>query len=63
MTFISGEIRNPERNLPGALITGTVAIIAIYLAANSAYVHVIGIGEIAKSKLVAAVVAEIRGGK
>ena len=58
LTFMSGEIRSPERYLPAALITGTLGVIAIYLAANSAYVHVIGVGEIAKSKLVAADVAE-----
>jgi basic amino acid/polyamine antiporter, APA family len=58
LTFVSGEVRNPERYLPLALITGTLAVIAIYLAANSAYLHVITIGEIAKSKLVAAEVAE-----
>jgi basic amino acid/polyamine antiporter, APA family len=58
LTFVGGEIRRPERNLPIALITGTLAVIAIYLAANAGYVHVIGMGEVAKSKLVAADVAE-----
>ena len=61
LTFVSGEIRRPERYLPLALIAGTVAVVAIYLAANFAYVHVIGIGEIAKSKLVAADVADVVG--
>ena len=58
VTFVSGEIRNPERNLPFALIIGTLAVIAIYLAANSAYLHVITIAEVGKSKLVAADVAQ-----
>lgn len=58
LTFVSGEVRNPERNLPLALLAGTLAVIVIYLAANSAYLHVITISEIAKSRLVAADVAE-----
>jgi APA family basic amino acid/polyamine antiporter len=58
LTFVSGEVRAPERNLPVALIVGTLAVIAIYLAANVAYVHVLRIGGIAKSQLVAADVAQ-----
>jgi amino acid transporter len=58
LTFVSGEVRAPERNLPLALIVGTLAVIAIYLAANVAYVHVLRIGGIAKSQLVAADVAQ-----
>jgi amino acid transporter len=63
VTFISGEVRNPQRYLPLALFVGTLAVIAIYLAANSAYLHVITITEIAKSKLVAADVAERFAGR
>src|SRR5262249_46242595 len=58
VTFVSGEVRRPERNLPLAMIVGTLAVIAIYLAANLAYVHVLSIGEIAASQLVAADVAQ-----
>jgi basic amino acid/polyamine antiporter, APA family len=58
VTFVSGEVRTPERNLPVALIMGTAAVIAIYLAVNIAYVHVLRIGEIANSQLVAADVAQ-----
>jgi basic amino acid/polyamine antiporter, APA family len=58
VTFVGGEVRTPERNLPLALITGTLAVIAIYLAANLAYVHVLRMGEIANSQLVAADVAQ-----
>ena len=57
VTFVSGEVRAPGRNLPVALIAGTLAVIAIYIAANLAYMHVLRIGEIANSQLVAADVA------
>jgi len=58
VTFVGGEVRKAERNLPVALIVGTLAVIAIYLAANLAYMHVLSIGEIAASQLVAADVAQ-----
>ncbi|PYS30190.1 MAG: amino acid permease [Acidobacteria bacterium] len=58
VTFVSGEVRRPERYLPLALILGTLCVIAIYLAANFAYVRVLSVGEIANSQLVAADVAQ-----
>ncbi len=58
LTFVSGEVRKPERHLPMALIAGTLAVVVIYLAANLAYMHVLSIGEIADSQLVAADVAQ-----
>lgn len=57
VTFVGGEIKRPERYLPLALIFGTLAVIAIYLLANLAYLHLLDINQIANSKLVAADVA------
>jgi amino acid transporter len=54
VTYVSGEIRRPERNLPIALIAGTLAVIAIYLLANMAYLHLLDINQVARSPLVAA---------
>ena len=54
VTFLSGEVKRPERNLPLAIIGGTLAVIAIYLLANFAYLHLLDIKQIAGSKLVAA---------
>jgi len=54
LTYVSGEIRRPERSLPVALIFGTVAVIAIYLLANVAYLHLFNIDQIPKSDLIAA---------
>lgn len=54
VTFVSGEVRKPERNLPIALITGTGLVIVIYLLTNISYLHVLGLDAIAGSKLVAA---------
>jgi amino acid transporter len=54
LTFISGEIRDPRRNIPRALLIGTGLVIAIYLLANVAYVAMFPVEEIRTSKLVAA---------
>lgn len=58
LSFTGGEVKDPERNLPRALIIGTLLIIAIYLLANLAYLAVLPVGEIRQSPLVAADVAE-----
>lgn len=57
VTFVSGEVRRPERYLPLALFIGTSAVIGIYLATNAAYLHILNMAEVAQSKLVAADVA------
>ncbi len=54
VTFVSGEVKRPERFLPLALIIGTLAVITIYILANLAYLHLLNIEQIANSKLVAA---------
>ena len=38
VTFAGGEIRNPGRNLPMALLVGCGVVVALYLLANLAYV-------------------------
>jgi len=54
VSFSAGEVRDPSRTLPRAIVGGTLAIIAIYIAANVAYLHVNGIAGMAGSRLVAA---------
>lgn len=51
---ICGEVRDPARNLPRALITSVVIVMALYLLVNAAYLYVLPIDSIAKSGLVAA---------
>jgi len=58
LSFVAGEIRNPQRNVLLALALGSIACIAIYLLANLAYLRVLPIGEIAASDHVGASVAE-----
>ena len=58
LSYVGGEVKQPQRNLPRALIIGTLAVITIYLLANIAYLTVLSIGEMRQSPLVAADVAE-----
>jgi APA family basic amino acid/polyamine antiporter len=53
------EMKDPQRNIPRALVGGTLAIIAIYLTANLAYHYVLPLDRIVLSKRVASDVANI----
>ena len=59
LAYNAGEVKDPQRNLPRALIGGTLLVVAIYLAANVAYLAVLPIEKIRVSKLVAADVAQV----
>ena len=54
VTCLSGEVRDPGRALPRAIVGGTLAVLVIYLAANAAYLRVLPVEAIAASPLVAA---------
>ena len=58
LAFIGGEVRDPGRVLPRALILGTAGIVAVYLLLNAAYVYLVPLPEMATSRLVAATAAE-----
>ncbi len=54
VTFISGEIKAPQRNIPRSLITGLLICICVYLLVNQAYLYVLPVDVMARSPLVAA---------
>jgi basic amino acid/polyamine antiporter, APA family len=54
LSFAAGEVKDPQRNLPRAIIFGTLALIAIYVLTNLAYLYVLPIEAIGRSPLVAA---------
>jgi APA family basic amino acid/polyamine antiporter len=54
VSMVASEVRDPQRNLPRALIAGTLVVIAIYLLANLAYFYVLSAAEVASSARVAA---------
>ncbi len=58
LSFVGGEIKDPGRNLPRALIIGTTAIVAIYLLVNMAYLYLVPASEMPGVPLVAATAAQ-----
>ncbi len=51
---LAGEVRNPGYTIPRALIGGMLAVMAVYLATNAAYLYVLPVHEMAASSMVAA---------
>jgi basic amino acid/polyamine antiporter, APA family len=58
LSFVGGEVKNPGRTLPLALILGTLGILLIYLLLNIAYVYLVPLADMARSPLIAATAAE-----
>ncbi len=58
LAAVGGEVKDPDTNLPRALIYGTVSIVVIYLLINAAYLYLVPITEMPGATLVAATAAE-----
>ena len=43
--YIAGEVKNPERNLPRALLMANLIVIALYLAINMVYIYAVPVTE------------------
>jgi len=54
VTFVAGEVKDPQKNLPSGLAIGTLALIVIYVLANVAYIAALGPDGVGKSNRVAA---------
>lgn len=52
-SYVGGEVRNAQKVLPRALITGAAIVTATYVLVNLAYLSVLSIDEISTSKAVA----------
>jgi APA family basic amino acid/polyamine antiporter len=59
LAFVGGEVRDPQRNLPRALLIGTGVVVVLYLGANLVYLHLIPIGRMKDAELVAADSAQL----
>ena len=49
VTFIAGEVKNPQRNIGLSLFLGTLIVTLIYVAANLMYISVLPLQEIASA--------------
>jgi APA family basic amino acid/polyamine antiporter len=60
--YLSGEVRDPRRNMIRILIGGILAVTLIYLLVNLGYLAALGLGGIRESKAVAADVVRLVAG-
>ncbi len=58
LPMVAGEVKDPQRNIPRALIVGMVVVGALYVTVNMAYVYVLEPQRIATSTRVASAVAQ-----
>ncbi len=61
ISFISGEIKNPKKNLPIAIMSGVAIAMTLYILINFAYMHVLPLEKLAsvgQNQIGASVVAE-----
>lgn len=63
VTYVSGEIKEAQKNVPRALFLGTLIVVVIYVLINLAYLYVLPIEEMKDSPLVAASAIERIFGK
>ncbi len=59
LTLVAGEVKNPQRNIPLALIGGTILIIFLYVFINFAYFYVLDPTEIANVSKDSSVAREV----
>jgi len=57
ITYVAGEVKNPQRTLPRALAAGTGIVIVVYLLIASAVMYVLPMQDVAQSSIVLSDVA------
>jgi amino acid transporter len=53
MAYVAAEVKHPRRNIVRALVLGTASVTVIYLLANGAFLHTLGLSGMATSGAVA----------
>jgi basic amino acid/polyamine antiporter, APA family len=53
ITWVAGEVKEPRRNVPLAMVLGVLVVGAIYLAMNMVYVYALPLNEVAKYETIA----------
>jgi APA family basic amino acid/polyamine antiporter len=61
--FVAGEVKEPRKNMPRALLIGVAGVIAIYLAVNYVYLRALGPVELARVETPASAVMEMALGR
>jgi basic amino acid/polyamine antiporter, APA family len=52
ITWVAGEVKEPRRNVPLAMVFGVLVVGAIYLAMNMTYLYALPLSEIAKRETI-----------
>jgi basic amino acid/polyamine antiporter, APA family len=53
ITWVAGEVKEPRRNVPLAMVLGVLVVGLIYMAMNMTYLYALPLGEIAKHETIA----------
>jgi hypothetical protein len=61
--YLSGELRDPHRNMARVLLIGTVVVTTVYLLANLAYLHIFGLQGLRDTGAVGAALMRIAFGE
>lgn len=62
ITFIAGEVKDPQRNIPRSLLVGLSACILVYVLVNLAFIYALPPDQMAFSSFVAADAASVTWG-
>ena len=53
ITWVAGEVKNPRRNVPLAMVIGIVVVGVIYISMNLTYIYAMPLSEVAKHETIA----------
>jgi APA family basic amino acid/polyamine antiporter len=53
VTWVAGEIKNPRRNVPLAMVLGVLAVGVVYILMNMTYVYAMPLSEVARHETIA----------
>jgi len=59
ITWVAGEVKEPKRNVPRAMILGVLAVAVIYIAMNLTYMYALPLKEIARHDTIAHAAATV----
>src|SRR5579871_2844224 len=59
ITWVAGEVKEPRRNVPSAMVFGILVVGAIYMAMNMTYVYAMPLTEVAKHETIAHAAAAV----
>jgi basic amino acid/polyamine antiporter, APA family len=59
ITWVAGEVKEPRRNVPRAMVLGVIVVGAIYMAMNVTYLYALPLNEIAQHETIAHAAAAV----